>query len=108
MKAKELNNLWFTIENAVFILWRHLEFYMSADSISTVQEYSPCERYKDETVVLLQQALFKTSRTVIGNLKESCQTVLEPVLQKLEKIPSTNQKDSALPQMYKRLRKRYN
>ncbi|GAN03566.1 hypothetical protein MAM1_0043c03021 [Mucor ambiguus] len=110
LKAKEMNDLLFTIENAIYILWRHLEYYMRTESIMRVQHFSPCDRSSDanENVVLLQQALFQTSTSVISTLKAACQTVLEPVLQKLEKIPNVYQNDTNLSQMYKRIRKCYN
>lgn len=105
-----MKELLFTIENAMYILWRHLEFYMRIESITRVQHFSPCDRSSDanENVVLLQQALFQTSTSVIATLKASCQAVLEPVLQKLEKIPFVYQNDTNLSQMCERIRKRYN
>lgn len=110
LKEKEMKELLFTIENAMYILWRHLEFYMRIESITRVQHFSPCDRSSDanENVVLLQQALFQTSTSVIATLKASCQAVLEPVLQKLEKIPFVYQNDTNLSQMCERIRKRYN
>lgn len=110
LKANEMNNLLFTIENAVYVLWRHLEYYMRTESITRVQHFSPCDPNSDanENVVLLQQALFQTSTSVISTLKAACQTVLEPVLQKLEKIPFVYQNSTNLSQMYTRIRKCYN
>lgn len=86
LKSKEIRDLTFIIENAVFILWRHLEFYLR-NSVSTKATYSPCERYANETVVLLQQALYQTSPALITQLKLACHNVLEPVIQKLETLP---------------------
>lgn len=86
LKLKEIRDLTFIIENAVFILWRHLEFYLR-NSVSTKATISPCERYANETVVLLQQALYQTSPSVITQLKSACHSVLEPVIQKLETLP---------------------
>jgi nuclear pore complex protein Nup205 len=108
-KMKELRSLVYTIENAIFILWRHLEFYLSRDSISKSTTFSPCERYANEKVVLLQQSLFQTSPVVIQQLKEACQHTMEPILQKLESIilPSSSLQDTALSVLYKRLRKCY-
>lgn len=82
LKLKEIADLSFTIENAVFILWRHLEFYLNRNSVSTNTTFSPYE-----TVVLLQQAVYQTSSTVIQQLKNACHDVLEPVIQKLETLP---------------------
>jgi nuclear pore complex protein Nup205 len=87
LKSKEIRDLLFTIETSVFILWRHLEFYLqSHTSVNTT--FSPCERYANETVVLLQQALFQTSPQVTNRLRSACHTVLEPVIKGLEAIPS--------------------
>lgn len=104
-KQKEIRDLVFTIDNALFVLWRHLEFYLDTDSIYTTTTFSPCERYANETV-LLQQSLFQTSPLVISRLKKSCQTVLEPVIQKLESIPIINSA-YGLSHSYKRIRKCY-
>lgn len=108
-KMKELQSLLYTIENAIFILWRHLDFYLSRDSISKSSAFSPCERYANEKVVLLQQSLFQTSPEKIKHLKENCQHIVEPILQKLEPIalPSPSLQNTTLPVMYKRLRKCY-
>lgn len=104
-KQKEIRDLVFTIDNALFILWRHLEFYLDTDSIYTTTTFSPCERYANETV-LLQQSLFQTSPSVISRLKKSCQTILEPVIQKLESIPVINTA-YGLSHGYRRIRKCY-
>ncbi|KAI9468255.1 MAG: hypothetical protein EXX96DRAFT_110386 [Benjaminiella poitrasii] len=108
LKKKELNDMLFIIENTIFVLWRHLEFYLQKDSITTANIISPCERrFDNDEVVLLQQSLFQTSPTVVSQLKASCQQNLEPVLEKLGSIPVI-QSSTLLPQMYKRLRSCYN
>lgn len=89
LKFKEIRDLVFAIETSLFILWRHLEFYFK-NHTSTTTTYSPCERYANENVVLLQQALFQTSPKVIDKLRSSCMTVLEPTIKSLEAIPSVN------------------
>lgn len=108
-KMKELRSLFYTIENAIFILWPHLEFYLNRDSISKSTNLSPCERYANEQVVLLHQSLFQTSTVKIQQLKEDCQLILEPIFQKLELIvlPSSSLQNTTLPVLYKLLRKCY-
>lgn len=89
LKSKEIRDLVFTMETSVFILWRHLEFYFK-NQTSTSNAYSPCERYANENVVLLQQALFQTSPQVISKLRSACLTVLEPTIKNIEAIPSVS------------------
>jgi hypothetical protein len=88
---KEIDDLFFTIENASFILWRHLEFYLSRGSISNSMAFSPCSQRYEDNVVLRETALYQTSSNVIGQLKPACRSVLEPVIKKLEMIPTVSQ-----------------
>ncbi|KAI8968275.1 nucleoporin Nup186/Nup192/Nup205 [Mycotypha africana] len=104
-KKKELNDLKFTIENALFILWRHLEFYLDRHSISTSVEISPCQRYANEKVILHQQSFFQTSPAVINQLKKTCQTVLEPLLLKLECVPRSYLDSTFIVELCKRSKK---
>lgn len=94
-KLKSIDALFLTIEDASVILWRHLVFFLSRNSIVNNVAFSPATRY-DNNVVLLEQALYQTSLNVIDQLKPACHTVVEPVMKKLEKIPTVSQKHHIL------------
>lgn len=87
LKHKEIKDLKFLLENVLMILWRHLAYYLDSGSISRTTTISPCERYADETVVLLQQMLYQTTPALIEKLRISRQQELEPVFERMESSP---------------------
>ncbi|KAG0170312.1 hypothetical protein DFQ30_002656 [Apophysomyces sp. BC1015] len=93
---KQLQNQLFVVENVLLVLWRHLEYYMRPASASRPFMQSPCDPAADETIMSSQATMFQPSVVVSQNLKNSCTTVLEPVLEKLLLVDLTDISDESV------------
>ncbi|KAI9314314.1 nucleoporin Nup186/Nup192/Nup205 [Dichotomocladium elegans] len=87
LKVKEIRHLIFILENILFVLWRHLEYYMQSNVISKPATLQPLDLYSSESfAVSSQTAMFQSSVAVANNLKTQSKVVLDPLLKKLEEL----------------------
>ncbi|KAF7721559.1 hypothetical protein EC973_004498 [Apophysomyces ossiformis] len=95
LQWKRLQNQLFVVENVLLVLWRHLEYYMRPVSSSRSFMQSPCDPAVDEAIMSSQATLFQPSVVVSQNLRNTCTTLLEPILEKLASVDLSGLSDTS-------------